>query len=399
MSDWREELKKSPLSFRGVRIIWTDSKESGGFNNDKKIYPSLGGWDIDQISQIPNSFSINGKLLGDDYLDKKKLLKEALLTPGKGALVLPGLGSVDVLVAKWSIQEKVDAKGMAVVSIDFDKYQPDEINFSEPDSAQILEDYSEQQEAATLAVVEKNMDISSDTLLLEAKKAFGSVFDEILNITAMLQGKTGPLADVLYEIEQAQGKLDTLVTLPGQMLTSLFSIMDSLVSFVSTGEQVFALVDPIRSCLQDFKRALKFQIDPGTNDQNEEIPKTQNSRMAEHTYTVLAFYGTAKLMESFEPWSVEDAEQQAAVLVDLSVAAESNSSDENEVIRNIRTQGTAVLYKTVQSLGLVNQKEIFLTNPVNALFLAAQLGTTVEVLQKFNRPENLFQMKGRILYV
>ena len=398
MSDWRDELKKAPLSFRGVRILCSEITEEGGFYNDKKIYPSLGGWDIDQISHIPDSFRVSGSLIGDDYLEKMELLREAVKTSGAGALVFPGVGEVQVLVAKWSIRFSNSKKGMVSVSISFDKEQPDEITFTEPDPSQNINDHSEDQKTQTAAYAEENTDMSSDTLLLEAKRAFGAVFQEIMNITAMLQGKTGPLADVIYEIDAAQAKLDTLVTLPGELILSTFNIIDKLISFVETGES-FALVDPIRSCLQDFGRALKFRIDPGQTDQDEEIPRTQNTRTAEHSYKVMAFYGSAMLMENFVPWSREDAEAQAKKLVALSLAAEAGSVDENEVLKKIRTQAVALLYRKVRDLGLENQKEIFLATPRNVMSLASELGTTMETLQKFNRPENLFFMSGRIIYV
>ncbi len=212
---WREELRQTPLSFRGVRIIWNNTSESGGYNNDKKIYPSMGGWDIEQISQIPESFSIEGKLLGEDYLDKKNKLRSALQTPGPGPLVIPGLGTVQVLVAKWSIKEKVDAKGMAEVSMSFDKAQPEKIKFVQVDPAVVITDHSPVLAENLTGYMESRMNYDSASLLLEARRATAAVFDEILTAAAMLQGQTGPLAKVLNTIKNARDPLKTCM-LPGK---------------------------------------------------------------------------------------------------------------------------------------------------------------------------------------
>ena len=394
---WRQALRESPLSFRGVRIIWDEETHSGGFTNDKRVYPSLAGWDIEQISQVPESFSIKGKLLGDDYLDKKTALLAALRMEGAGELVLPGLGSLSVLVVKWNIKESLKAKGMAEVKISFDRAQPAERRAVEPSPDP--ERLRGELKRAAADYVTDNLDVSDADLLLEARRAFGGVFQAITDTTALLQGKAGPAADVLRTIKQAEGQLDTLMRMPASLTAALFNCMDALTSFVKTGKRFFALMDPVRSGLESFYLAIKHRIDPGRDEFNNPIPRTRNTSTAEHVHQVVSLYGAVQLVEAFAPLSASDAEQQSQFLVSLSGAAVDESAAENEAITAMRGYGAGVLRAAVAAGKLEGEKTAFVATPRNLLQLAAELGTRPNVLYALNRPADAFAVSGTVRYV
>ena len=393
---WRDRLRETPLSFRGVRIVWDEETHTGGFTNDKRVYPSPAGWDIEQMSQVSESFSIKGKLLGEDYLDKKRALLAALRMEGAGELMLPGIGSVNVLVTKWNIKERVKARGMAEVTISFDRARP-----SERQAAPLSSDPEKlrnELRTATAAYAKDNLDVSSADLLLEARRSFGKVFQALTDTTALLQGKAGPAASVLWTIQQAESQLDTLLLMPTSLTASLFNCMTALTSFVATNQKL-AMLNSARSGLESLYSAVTYHIDPGRNEFNTPIPKTRNTATAEHIHKVVSLYGAAQLVEDFVPLSASDAAEQSRSLVALSSSAEGESAAENEAITQKRVYSVGVLQAAVVSGKLAGEKTAVISKPRNLLALATDLGTPIAVLSVLNRPADAFAVRGAVRYV
>ena len=393
---WRDRLRETPLSFRGVRIVWDEETHAGGFTNDKRVYPSPAGWDIEQMSQVPESFSIKGKLLGADYLDKKRALLAALRMEGAGELILPGVGSLNVLVAKWNIKERVKAKGMAEVTISFDRARP-----SERQAAPLSSDPEKlrnELRTATAAYAKDNLDVSSADLLLEARRAFGKVFQSITDTTALLQGKAGPAASVLWTIQQAESQLDTLLRMPTSLTASLFNCITALTSFIATGKK-YALLHPARSGLKSLYSAATYHIDPGRDEFHNPIPRTRNTATAEHIHKVVSLYGAVQLVDDFVPLSASDAAEQSRSLVALSTAAAGESAAENEAITGMRVYGAGVLRVAVAAGKLAGEKTAAISKPRNLLALSTDLGAAPAVLSALNRPADAFAVRGVVRYV
>lgn len=391
-----ETLRETPLSFRKVRVLWTSTSQKGGFNNDKNTYPNLEGWDVEQISQIPESFSIEGKLLGEDYNKQRALLEGALKTPGPGELVLPGLGAVDVLVASWSIEERLDKMGMARVSISFDC--PRQKDKSLLPASPVKVDYGEECRLSLTRVLEETLDLSSEGLYQEFKTALEGTFQELESLVSLIQGKSGPLYSVFLKIEQAVAKLESLATKPKELVKALFDIMDDLTALVAVSKSI-AMSDPVRSALLGLRRAVGFFMDPGRPEEGGEPLPVSNTQILEKSYKYLAYYGFTTLLESFTPLSKEDAADQVKALTKLFQAVEGEDPYVNKLLSSMRVQGIKGLYQKILDLGLEGEKLQLLPQGENILALGQKWGLLPSLLWQLNRPANAFFLRGMTRYV
>lgn len=393
---WSQTFRETPLSFRNVRILWSSSTLKGGFNNDKSIYPGLEGWNIQQISQIPDSFSIEGKITGEDYLEQKALLLGALQTPGPGTLIIPGLGTLEVFVASYTLKEQVSKKGLVEVSISFERPTPEKATFEETPPVEIS--YKEENRQTLERLIGEGTDLYSPSLYLEFKRGIGAIFSSLMSISALLQGKTSPLSQLLFDLDQAQAKLDTLASQPAQLATSLLEIMDSITSLIKSSSPS-ALVEPTRGALLYFRRAAEFTITPGTDDQGKGLAVTQNTTTAQKVYHHLAFYTYHGLLRNFTPLSKDDAADQVGVLTRLYSAAETQSPQDNELLAAMRTHTIKTLYHKLKSGGLQRETTTILAEANNLLSLSHAWDNSPQVIRQLNAVENGFFIKGRIRHV
>ena len=93
---WRDNLL--PASFRGVEFGVEDSEhKAGGRRIALHEYPGQDNPYAEDLGEITKTFSIDGFLVGDDYLARGERLIEACNMPGPGELVHPYRGSRNVV--------------------------------------------------------------------------------------------------------------------------------------------------------------------------------------------------------------------------------------------------------------------------------------------------------------
>jgi prophage DNA circulation protein len=118
---WKDNLL--PASFRDVPFCVVVSDFSGG---PHQVTHELVGQDtpfIESTGKIPKSFAIDAFILGDDYLETKKRLIDALDQDGPGLLSHPYYGRVTVKSHPYRIVETVDNGRMAILNLQFTLYQ------------------------------------------------------------------------------------------------------------------------------------------------------------------------------------------------------------------------------------------------------------------------------------
>ncbi len=113
-----KKLNKS--SFRGVPFYTKDDELSGGQRLTDHSFIN-GGTLTESNGLKNNTFKISGYIGGDNYLDQKQALKQALEDTTSGILVDKFHGKVEVYVDSWSIKESISKIGMAAVEITFKK--------------------------------------------------------------------------------------------------------------------------------------------------------------------------------------------------------------------------------------------------------------------------------------
>lgn len=94
MSGWRD--RHQPASFRGVPFGVDVAEDERGQRLVVHEFPGRDKPFLEGMGRAPNRITVEGFLVGDDYLDRLDALQAACLQPGAGELVHPYYGKLQV---------------------------------------------------------------------------------------------------------------------------------------------------------------------------------------------------------------------------------------------------------------------------------------------------------------
>jgi prophage DNA circulation protein len=114
---WREQLGSA--SFRGVEFKVEMAALAGGRKTVAHEYPLRDVPFVEDLGRRARTFSIDGYVIGSDYLTQKERLLAALEELGPGPLVHPYYGRRLVACTEYSMRESRDEGGMARFSLQF----------------------------------------------------------------------------------------------------------------------------------------------------------------------------------------------------------------------------------------------------------------------------------------
>jgi prophage DNA circulation protein len=114
---WRDHV--GPARFRNVPFHVAVAEVSGGRRTVKHEFPGQSLPYVEDLGQKGRDFTVEGYVVGDDYLSLRDALLEALEAEGPGELVHPYHGRRRVAVVNYRVRESSDSGGMAVFSIEF----------------------------------------------------------------------------------------------------------------------------------------------------------------------------------------------------------------------------------------------------------------------------------------
>lgn len=116
---WREQLQQS--SFRGVEFYVDDHTLEFGRRVQLHDYPFKDDAYAEDLGGKDDMYSLPAFVVGDDYMDQRDKLREALSKLGTGTLVHRYLGRVRVQVGACSLRETNREGGIARFNITFYK--------------------------------------------------------------------------------------------------------------------------------------------------------------------------------------------------------------------------------------------------------------------------------------
>lgn len=116
---WKDKLRDP--SFRGVPFLIDNSEFDGGRRTVLHEYPQRDKPYSEDMGRKARSFTVDGYVIGDDYMDQRDDLIEALEEEGLGELIHPYLGAVEVTVKSFKISESSSEGRMARFSIVFEE--------------------------------------------------------------------------------------------------------------------------------------------------------------------------------------------------------------------------------------------------------------------------------------
>jgi prophage DNA circulation protein len=200
---WKEKLRQA--SFRGIEFYVSSSDIEGGRRIAKHEFPQKDIPFVEDLGKKAKSFPIEAYVIGDDYMDRRDLLIDALDKEGSGLLVHPYYGELNLQVSDWKVKETKDEGGMATFSITFE--QTGDINYplSLENNANILNTRADKLDES----LAQNMNKSFKTnILSNYKKAIGFIKDT----TKSLENFMSPIASLVNIAEEVSKDINDIVT-------------------------------------------------------------------------------------------------------------------------------------------------------------------------------------------
>lgn len=117
---WRSRVTPGLGSFRGVPFyIIDDATVSGGRRVVRHEYPLRDDGETEDMGLSTREYAITAVVFGDDYLDKKDALIDALEEAGPGEIDHPYYSKQQVQIETWTVRESCYTGGTAVFSVTF----------------------------------------------------------------------------------------------------------------------------------------------------------------------------------------------------------------------------------------------------------------------------------------
>jgi prophage DNA circulation protein len=120
-------------SFRGVEFYVTDASTRGGRKLVTHEFPNTDRRYVEDLGRLQKEFTVSAIISGNNYIQDRNSLIEALETPGRGLLVHPFYGNLQVVPRPYTLIEDTRELGRARFDITFQRSEENifpEANFS-----------------------------------------------------------------------------------------------------------------------------------------------------------------------------------------------------------------------------------------------------------------------------
>lgn len=251
---WRDSM--GPASFRGAAFYVDVSERSGGRRNAVHEFPFKDEAPyVEDLGRRGRSFSVEGYVIGSDYLTARNTLLDALEKGGAGELSHPYHGALRVAVASFRVRESQHEGGWAQFSIEFleTSAEPSKPTTSVDSVSKVTTS------AAAAKVASGNEFLAKFTALSRLRDAVTGalrsanlVVSNILNTSAMV-GQA--LADVSTRVTNLAADAASLADEPEELLARQQEMLE-------------ALTEGLRTVVGSIRRSTKmlevYAFDPGT---------------------------------------------------------------------------------------------------------------------------------------
>lgn len=230
--NFRDQLQ--PASFRGVPFHVAAADTLVGRRAVVHEFPLADTPQPEDLGRKASEFTVDGFIIGDDYLDVMHRLIGALTAPGPGTLVHTSLGTKQVVLAQSGgrLRESfIEKRGMVSFTLTFiDVGQAVQESFDAPDTQQAVEDQ------ADAAYDPCSLDFASKFSIAGAPDwSVESITGEIDRATGVLAGiragmglNLSALTAITRSAALFKANLSTLLNKPGDLANALIGQVRSL---------------------------------------------------------------------------------------------------------------------------------------------------------------------------
>jgi len=221
---WRE--KRLPASFRGVPFEVDLDSQPAGQRTQVHEYPQRDKPYVEALGKRTNEIKITAFVAGDDCLEKRDRLLEAIEPRSSGELVHPWLGSLTVSCIDCNYSHKRLEQGVVRFELTFVEGE------SEPsypvagvDAANALNSSADDIQASALERFTDSLD-SIDLSQINAEAVLNPVRQVLTIVEDVYGGALGVLGS-------AQGVIESVMTSPANFAQSVFGVITDVSSTFS----------------------------------------------------------------------------------------------------------------------------------------------------------------------
>ena len=254
---------------------------TGGQSKETAEYPFGGLWSNQRLNERPQELRIDGFLRGEQYIDRRNALVEALRIPTDddrpGILDLPFWGRFPVVVgAGYEASESSDEQGQCRVSIPFTRAGVSaetrslDLDAGESAAVELRAAADSAREAATLEF-EARLDGGRPDLST-LRSGFGRITGALLAITGRLQGPMRILNMATGGVMGILGLVNQGVRIPRDLSMAMFSGAASIIGGIAEiknsaalyGRAIRGLPPATGSCLSGWRKASTWKTRKST---------------------------------------------------------------------------------------------------------------------------------------
>lgn len=213
--DWKDNYRQG--SFRGVEFKAKSHKYDSGRHDVEHEFPSKREGNTEDLGQRLPKHMLELYVLGDDYFEQRDALMEALDQEGPGQLIHPYLGTKQVQVGKYTVQETVEEGRMARFSVEFNTAGIAQFPAESVDAFQsILDAVDKVLDAATAALEAGFSVLNAPARVAEAAADLvDGACDRIDKVVKIVGTSAQGVADVAFAIRNIRADVVDLVKAPG----------------------------------------------------------------------------------------------------------------------------------------------------------------------------------------
>ncbi|MJP99715.1 hypothetical protein DN101_14590 [Salmonella enterica subsp. enterica] len=238
VSDYRSVIATGAGSFRGVPFLISETvSQRGGRRTVKREYPRRDTGGADDLGRRLRERSFSCVVLGDDYLEQKDALIEALDAEGPGELVHPLYGTLQAQIDSWESKEDLSQQGVCTFQVTFYPPMTTTAPVESRDTARASSaaadsaiaaasgDFSDFWDAADLSVHDMQ------AMIAGALQAVGAISETVSSTLSWVDG----VQDILADCVALKNSLTDLINYPVELAGSFVALIDGIGNLTDTG--------------------------------------------------------------------------------------------------------------------------------------------------------------------
>lgn len=222
---WRDELQQG--SFRGVTFRARSTDGQIGRRVALHEYPGRDLPYAEDLGRKARHFSLELYVIGDDYMQQRDKLREALDKAGSGSLVHPWHGQVNVVVFDArGPRESTREGGRASFSVIFVAAGENREPKEQIDTAAKLKNQTDAVDNQLIDAFKKKFDISgAGFIATEARNRLQQAADSIDTISRLVSAPGAAAAEQFNNLTAFTDSLSSLISAPGNLAIGLLGMV------------------------------------------------------------------------------------------------------------------------------------------------------------------------------